>query len=188
MVTAMRHTRSRQTGTSLIEVLVAMVILAIGLMSLVGLQGRLHLLQTESYQRSQALILLNDYASRMVLNRNDAAAYVTAAPLGTGTACQADPVTRQELDQADWCALLQGAAELQGANQVGAMVGARGCVEALATGDYLVTVAWQGMGPVSAPPAGVTCGANLYDTAGTACVNDLCRRVVTTVVRIATLT
>jgi type IV pilus assembly protein PilV len=51
--------------------------------------------------------------------------------------------------------------------------------------DYFVTVAWQGMTGISAPPAAVTCGANLYD--GGNCISDLCRRVVTTIVRIATL-
>jgi type IV pilus assembly protein PilV len=33
----------------------------------------------------------------------------------------------------------------------------------------------------------VTCGKDLYDTAGTRCVNDLCRRTVTTLVRIGAL-
>jgi len=33
----------------------------------------------------------------------------------------------------------------------------------------------------------VTCGQNLYD-GGTNCINDLCRRVVTVIVRISTLT
>ena len=60
-------------------------------------------------------------------------------------------------------------------------------VEELGGDEYLVTVAWQGLAPISAPPASVTCGQNTYNTAGTACVNDLCRRVVTTVVRIPTL-
>jgi len=51
-------------------------------------------------------------------------------------------------------------------------------------------VAWQGLAPISAPPANITCGANLYDGTGddAVCVNDLCRRVVTTLVRIGTLT
>jgi type IV pilus assembly protein PilV len=178
-----------QAGVSLVEVLVAMIILSIGLMSLVVLHGRLHVLQLESYQRSQALIILNDIASRIQLNRNSAAAYVTAAPLGVGAACPAGGATRQELDTEEWCAVLQGAAETLGANQVGAMVGARACIENIAVDEYLVTVAWQGMAPLSAPPAGVGCGAGAYDgAAGTPCVNDLCRRVVTTVVRIATLT
>jgi type IV pilus assembly protein PilV len=64
-----------------------MVILAIGLLALAGLQARLHLLQIESYQRAQALILLQDMTSRVVNNRYAAASYVTGAPLGTGAAC-----------------------------------------------------------------------------------------------------
>jgi type IV pilus assembly protein PilV len=182
--------RCRQSGVSLVEVLVAMVILAIGLLSLVVLHGRLHVLQLESYQRSQALIILNDMASRIQLNRNDADAYVTVDPLGTGTAdCDFGNATRQQIDSSEWCTALQGAAETLGADNVGAMVGARACVENIAAGEYMVTVAWQGMAPLSAPPVTVGCGAGEYDGgAGTPCVNDLCRRVVTTVVRIATLT
>jgi type IV pilus assembly protein PilV len=178
-----------QRGVSLIEVLIAMVILAVGLLGLVGLQGRLQVLQMESYQRAQALILVNDMASRIALNRNNAAAYVTANPLGTGNACPVANSTRVESDTRDWCYALLGAAETTGGTNVGAMVGGRGCVQSLGSNEYLVTVAWQGLGPVSAPPAGVTCGQNQYDGgAGSVCINDLCRRVVTTIVRIATLT
>jgi len=180
---------SRQDGVSLVEVLVAMIILSIGLLSLVVLHGRLHVLQLESYQRSQALVLLNDMASRIQLNRNAADTYVTVDPLGTGMVCDVGGATRQEIDANEWCAALQGAAETLGANQVGAMVGARACVENIAAGEYLVTVAWQGMAPLSAPPPSVGCGATLYDgPAESPCQDDLCRRVVTTLVRIATLT
>ncbi len=70
----------RSDGISLVEVLVAMVILSIGLLGLVVLHGRLHVLQMESYQRSQALILLNDMASRIALNRNAPTTYVTRGP------------------------------------------------------------------------------------------------------------
>jgi type IV pilus assembly protein PilV len=183
-----RHRRF-QSGTSLVEVLVTMVILSIGLLALVVLHGRLHLLQMESYQRSQALILLNDMAARITLNRNDVANYLTVAPLGVGNACPAGGPTRREADINEWCNALQGAAETIGVNLVGAMVGGRGCIEDIGGGEYMVTVAWQGQAPIAVPPASVTCGANLYDGAvNTPCVNDLCRRVVTTVVRIATLT
>lgn len=179
-----------QGGTSLVEVLVTMVILSIGLLALVVLHGRLHLLQMESYQRSQALILMNDMASRITLNRYDVDNYLTVGnPLGVGDACPAGGATRQEADISEWCDALQGAAETLGGNRVGAMVGARGCIEDIGGGEYLVTVAWQGQAPISAPPASVTCGAGLYDgPVGSPCQNDLCRRVVTTVVRIATLT
>ncbi|MGB5131873.1 MAG: prepilin-type N-terminal cleavage/methylation domain-containing protein, partial [Steroidobacteraceae bacterium] len=179
-----RHVRL-QGGTSLVEVLVTMVILSIGLLALVVLHGRLHLLQMESYQRSQALILLNDMATRIALNRNDVGNYLTGGtPLGVGQPCPVGTATRQEADLAEWCAALQGAGELLGANLVGAMVGGRGCIDDIGGGRYLVSVAWQGQAPISAPPAGLTCGANLYDGAvGTPCQGDMCRRVVSTVVR-----
>ena len=186
--------KQSQRGVSLVEVLVAMVILAVGLLGLVGLQARLHVLQMESYQRAQALILLNDMANRVALNRNNAASYVTASPLGVGAACPVANATRKERDVREWCLALQGAAETAaGGNNVGAMVGGRGCVARTdpdpgAPEEYLVTVAWQGLAPLSAPPASVACGANLYGAAGTPCVGDLCRRTVTTLVRISDLT
>jgi type IV pilus assembly protein PilV len=183
--------RQSQRGTSLVEVLVTMVILAIGLLALAGLQARLHVLQIESYQRAQALIILRDMAGRITNNRYDALSYLTdpAAPLGDG-ACPVAAGTRQEADTTEWCNAIVGAAETDtGGGMVGAMVGGRGCVEQIDLDEYLVTVAWQGLIPISAPPAGVTCGQNEYDGgAGSQCVNDLCRRVVTTVIRIPTLT
>jgi type IV pilus assembly protein PilV len=181
-------TPQSQRGTSLVEVLVTMVILAIGLLALAGLQARLHVLQIESYQRAQALILLRDMASRIANNRYEAAGYVTASPLGPDAAScpTAVATTRQEADVAEWCNHILGASETLGGSTVGSMVGGRGCVESLPDDEYLVTVAWQGLIPISAPPASVTCGENDYD-GGAQCTNDRCRRVVTTVIRIPTL-
>jgi type IV pilus assembly protein PilV len=70
---------------------------------------------------------------------------------------------------------------------MGAVIGGRGCVEDMGNNEYLVTVAWQGLVPISAPPDGVPCGKSLYDAAGTPCDNDRCRRTVTTLVRIGSL-
>lgn len=177
-------------GTSLIEVLVTILIVSFGLLGLAGLQSRMQMAEMESYQRAQALILLNDMASRIAVNRGEAADYPVAAPLvGAGMPCDATPVTRPELDAAVWCRALQGAAEVTSANQdVGAVVGGRGCVESLPNNEYMVTIAWQGLTPMSAPPASVACGQNLYDDAASGCAADRCRRVVTTIVRIAPLT
>jgi type IV pilus assembly protein PilV len=186
-----------QRGTSLVEVLVTMVILAFGLLGAAGLQARLQLADMEAYQRAQALILMDDIANRIATNRAHAAAYVTGAgsPLGTGMTCPASPVTLQQTDTVQWCNALRGVAEVAGANKVGAMLGARGCVEALTpttNNEYMVTVVWQGLAPISAPPASIACGANLYDGAvgstSSNCAADRCRRVVTTIVRIAGLT
>jgi type IV pilus assembly protein PilV len=125
------------------------------------------------------LILLNDMASRIAANRANAATYVTGGtPLGGTAACPGG-------DAGEWCNALEGAAEISGGN-VGAMIGGRGCVDDLGGGEYLVTVAWQGLRPTAAPPAGVTCGQTLYD-GGAGCTGDLCRRTVTTIINAAPL-
>jgi type IV pilus assembly protein PilV len=174
-------------GTSMIEVLVTLVIVAIGLLGLAGLQSRLQVSEMEAYQRAQALILLNDMASRLAANRRNALDYDTGGAVGVGTDCAAlGNVTRQQQDATAWCNALQGAGETLGGSRVGAMVGGRGCVQAIDAETFLISVAWQGLTPISVPvPA---CGQGAYDTAGTACTGDLCRRVITTIVRIGNLT
>lgn len=181
-----------ERGASLIEVLVTILIVSFGLLGLAGLQSRMQLAEMESYQRAQALILMNDMASRIAVNRGmaaDYADYVTAVgPLGAGMTCPTNPVTRPEIDSAVWCNALQGAAEVTAANNdVGAVVGGRGCVESLPNDEYMVTVAWQGLTPIAAPAASVACGQGLYDDAASNCTADRCRRVVTTIIRIGTL-
>jgi type IV pilus assembly protein PilV len=175
----------------MIEVLVTLVIIAFGLLGMAGLQMRLQVSEMESYQRSQALLLLNDMANRIAVNRTAAlaGAYLVPvnAPLGAGAACPGAVGTRAQLDLKEWCEGLLGAGEALGDASTGAMIGGRGCVESVG-GDLLVTVAWQGLTPISAPPASVACGAGSYNAAaGSPCVDDLCRRTVTTLVRIATL-
>lgn len=182
--------RRAQRGTTMIEVLVTVVVLAVGLLGLAGLQSRMQLSEMESYQRAQALLLLDDMANRIATNRNSAASYVTgtANPLGADMTCPTTTGTEKEKDFSEWCRALQGAGEASGVNRVGAMVGGRGCVEDLGGGAYLVTVAWQGMTPIFAPKDSVACGKNSYDgVSGSQCANDLCRRALTTIVRIATL-
>jgi len=185
------HFQQVQRGMTLIEVLVTILILSIGLLGMAGLQSRLQMSEMEAYQRAQALLLLNDMANRIATNRNFAASYVTgtSSPLGAGMDCTSITTSnQQQIDAGEWCNALQGAGETSGTSNLGAMLGGRGCVENLGSGQYLVTVAWQGLTPISAPPSSVACGAGSYDgPTGSACVNDLCRRAVTTIVRVATL-
>jgi len=180
-----------QHGITLVEVLITLVILAIGLLGLITLQARVQVLQAEAYQRAQALMLLKDMAGRLANNRNNAAAYVTGAGpgdfLGMGMTCPAAGATRQTRDRAEWCTALRGAGEQLGTSNVGAMVGGRGCIADVGDGEYLITVAWQGLTPVGAPPASVRCGAGQYGAVDTPCAGDVCRRVVTTVIVIPDL-
>jgi type IV pilus assembly protein PilV len=188
----MRQTpRASQRGFLMIEVLITMFILVIGLLGVVGLQARAQQAETESYQRSQALILLRDMADRMSANRANVANYVTASALGTGdnnSVCTA-PASTVDIDKCAWSTALIGAAETTGAcniatgaNCVGAMIGARGCITQLDAVNriYLIQVVWQGLAPTAAPPASVTCGANQYGP-------EELRRAVTTVVQIGDL-
>lgn len=188
MVRAAQPRCARQDGSSLLEVLVTVIIIAVGLLGLAGLLGRLHTSEMEGYQRAQAVILLEDMVHRIDANRKAASAYVTTAdsPLGAGMSCPSAAGTLQQRDASQWCAALQGAAEKTGTSNVGAMIGGRGCIEDLGNSEYMVTVAWQGMGAVSAPPDSVACGKDLYND-NAACASDRCRRVVTSIVKIAPL-
>lgn len=178
-------------GFSLIETLVTIVILMIGLLGLAGLQVRALTSQMESYQRSQALVLLKDMADRIETNRANASGYVTTgltpAFVGTGLGSCAASGVGSAGDLCEWHAALLGAAEVDSSgNKVGAMIGARGCVYQIAApdpasgvpGQYLVAVAWQGLNNTAAPA--VNCGINQYG-------NEALRRVVTLPVSIAIL-
>ena len=185
----------RQGGVTIIEVLVTLLIIALGLLGLAGLEARLQSSEMESYQRAQALVLLDDMVNRLNTNRADAANYADAAPLtgpmGVGMTCPTSTSTQRAVDMKEWCNALQGAAELSGSSRIGAMIGGRGCIEDLGTGAagdqaYQVTVAWQGMTPLAAPTEG--CGQGSYNgPTGSLCQNDRCRRAVSVVVRIGNL-
>lgn len=169
-----RHRRpARERGATLIEILVAMVILVVGLLGLIGVMIQSQRAHLESYQRSQALMLVQDMAARINANRAAADCYTMAGTLGTGkdtgtinvAACtvgSAAQRVRALSDLASWNELLRGSAETSGANQIGAILGARGCIAKGASGVFLVTVAWQGVQSAGVPPAGITCGAGAY--------------------------
>lgn len=187
--------RSRlQRGFGMIEVLVTMFILLTGLLGLVKLMAHSQRGEMESYQRGQALVLLQDMVGRINANRTAAGCYaITDAIAGTpyiGTGSLALPpcslgtvqaYTTANSDLAAWDNLLKGAAETSSGNLVGAMIGARGCVTyTAATGVYLVSVVWQGLADSAAPAASLNCGAGLYGS-------EAKRRVVSASLKIANL-
>lgn len=160
-------------GTSLIEVLITIVILAFGLLGVAGLQAKMSLAEMESYQRSQALLLLEQITDRINANRVQAASYVTAGTVGTGDSQPSDCSALAQgpnRDLCDWSNALKGAAEQKAAANVGGIVGARGCIIQVQAPDptlgvcspgiYQVSIAWQGMSPTAAPA--LACGQDLY--------------------------
>lgn len=178
----------RQHGFTMIEVMITIVILSVGLMGLAGLQARGITAQKEAYQRAQALVLVNDMASRVISNRPQA---IAGSYLATGTntrgrgfngsatlGCAA--LTGNALDFCEWHNLLLGSA-----TGSATLTGARGCVYDISVATpnteraYLVAVAWQGYAPTAAPA--LDCGKNQYGA------NDAFRRVLTKIVTIPVL-
>ena len=160
-----RNTPCKQSGTSMIEVLVTLIILLVGLLGLAGLMMQGQRSEMESYQRVQALVLLQDMVGRINASRLNAASYV--ANVGTGdtqpaaSACAAQ-ATIPARDLCEWSNALKGAAE---AGNTGAMLGGRGCVTYNAASSVaMVSVAWQGLGDTAAPPASLSCGTGLYSS------------------------
>ncbi|MEY5097493.1 MAG: hypothetical protein RJA36_212 [Pseudomonadota bacterium] len=181
------HLASPAEGFSMIEVLVTIIILTVGILGLFGLSTRLQLHQLEAYQRAQALILLKDMENRIAANPLNAANYVTGVvtPIASNSICPSASTTPQEKDFLAWCSAILGAGETYNDSNAGALIHGLGCIEAIGNNQYLVTVAWQGMGALGSPP-GSTCGVGAYN-AVSGCANDACRRTVSTTVRIANL-
>ena len=180
-------------GFTMLELLISLLIVLLGVLGLAGLIARSSQAEMESYQRVQALMLVQDMADRINANRKVASCYsngATGVQLGTagtgytGTPACAAGTTQQNAravaDLTAWHNLLTGSAEVLSASNVGAMIGARGCINQIsaATQTYIVSVVWQGLAATAAPAN--TCGQNLYG-------NDNLRRVVTVTFRIATL-
>jgi type IV pilus assembly protein PilV len=77
----------KQTGFTLIEVLVAVVILALGLIGLAGLQATGLANNQSAYNRSQVSQLAYDITDRMRSNSSVAASYVAATAAGSIPVC-----------------------------------------------------------------------------------------------------
>ena len=205
------HGLAASGGFTLIEVLVTLVLLALGLIGVIGLQARGQQAELESYQRGQAIALVQDMVDRINTDRAAAHAlsYVTSTPVGGGSALtDCTSLTGAQYDLCDWGNELSGAAEANGTctigagnagGCVGAMLGAVGCVTYNAateladsngntetgTGVYTVTVAWQGIAPTSVTPAN-TCGQGLYPV-GAPGTSDAWRRIAVATLRIGNL-
>lgn len=157
--------KTRQSGISMIEVLVSIVIVVLGLLGLAGLLSRATVSEMESFQRAQAIVLVQDMVDRINANRKNSMSYVTATPLGTGNSvASCAGLNSFARDRCEWNNALLGASESSGGVKLGAMIGARGCVEntvAAMPREFVVSVVWQGLTPTAAPGA-TDCGTGEY--------------------------
>lgn len=207
----MLNSRGKQSGLSMIEVLVTLVILMVGLLGLAGLQTQGLRSEMESYQRVQALILLQDMVGRINANRGNNSVPTDCSAL-TGQvryACEWANVTAninayvapdigtpgdgqlavcaapsgQARDRCEWSNALKGAGEKSGLSSVGAMIGGRGCVTLVSSdaSQISVLVSVAWQGMGKTFSATNLCGKDQYGD------NDARRRVVSLTVNIANL-
>ena len=149
----------RQTGFSIIEVLVALLVLAIGLLGLAALQAQGLRFNHDAYVRSQATNLAYDIVDRMRANRANVAAYTTPDP---GLAC--DPTDASiNMDLSCWYESLDAT-----------LPGGDGLITANATANfYDVTVRWIDRTPrdfggvVQVPSTAGQCGSSSPGASGT---------------------
>lgn len=162
--------KQQQRGFGLIEILVALLVVAIGLLGTITLHTRASQAELESYQRVQAMLLMEDIVNRMSANRRNRACYAlnryglnnigTGVDIVVGDVNSCDAMTGDDL--VAWHGMLLGRSAVMNGNNVGAMVGARGCIEQIADRQYRVTIAWQGMQATVAPDVALDCGAGAY--------------------------
>lgn len=172
----------RQSGFSLIEVIITMFIVAIGVLGLAGLQVRALNAEIESVSRGQAMLMVNELADRIESNLANISGYnqsgVTFGTGHTNTCVSANPgsLTAQasccraitniaNRDLCEWDLALQGIGTSSGANKLGGLGQARGCVALTATANvYQVDIVWQGRDATGAVPSDVTCGSTAITT------------------------
>lgn len=177
-------------GFTLLEVLITLIILAIGMLGLANLQSKIHVTEIESYQRAHAVLLMQDMVDRLNSNRHPTALarYAGANTLGTATAEDCSAATLAAIaatngqrlaatDRCQWSSALLGASERRDTNgdgvpdaNAGGMIGARGCIVQVqapnpaagvcSPGIYRVTVVWQGLHKTAKPAD--ACGKDLY--------------------------
>lgn len=177
-----------QRGVTMIEVLVALLILTVGLLGVAGMQARMQTAEVEAFQRAQAVVLLQDMVDRINANRKNAASYATGSVvLGTSTTldCSAPGTDIALKDKCAWSDALTGAAETKGSSKLGAMNEARGCITvpvATMPREVVVAVVWQGIVPTVAAGA-TTCGSGVAAYGS----DDKLRRAMTARVKIGCL-
>jgi len=174
--------RQRQSGISMLEVLISVFVVAIGLLGIAALQFMSKRSNFEAVQRTTATLLASDIIERMRANPTQLLNYAGDAtspitPLGgpTATRTQASPDCSTancdsfELSQYDlweWETALNGLSDTDTASgaSTGGLVAPTACIttEAAAgvvdrSGKYTVAIAWRGATQMANPTVN-TCG------------------------------
>lgn len=150
---------SIQGGFTLIEVLIAILVISVGLLATASLQLLSKRSNYDAAQRTTAAHLAGDLLERMRSNPAALINYVSDGPLGGGTLgdpavdcegagadCTAVELAAYDLWQ--WEQALDGADEIQDGAAAGGLVSAQACITGPGFGGngiYTVAIAWRGM-------------------------------------------
>jgi type IV pilus assembly protein PilV len=158
-----------QGGFTLIEVLIAILVISVGLLATASLQLLSKRSNYDAAQRTTAAHLAGDLLERMRSNPAALINYLPGAPRrrtlsapadcqGAGANCTADELAAYDLWQ--WEQSLDGANEIQDGAAAGGLVSAQACITGPGFGGngvYTVAIAWRGMTD-STNPATDPCG------------------------------
>lgn len=154
-------------GFSLIEILVALFVFAIGILTVAGLQIVSKRANYEAVQRTSATYLAYDIVERMRANADELGIYVDDAPgalRALGVNCKTTDCTPVELanfDVWEWQQAISGTAEMRDGASTGGLINPTGCIAGPGVGGqgtYTITIAWQGVDALTNNNVANTCG------------------------------
>ena len=159
-----RQVARRQSGFGLIEILITLLIAAVGLLGAASMQLLSKRSNFDAAQRTTAAHLGQDLLERMRSNPAALITYIEAGELGGGSLaepgllCTDDTVCNAEelatYDRWEWELALDGAFETQDGEAAGGLAGAQACIRGPAfgaTGTYEVAIAWRGTTELTNP-------------------------------------
>ncbi|MFT4823997.1 MAG: type IV pilus assembly protein PilV [Halioglobus sp.] len=161
-VLSKKYRAREETGFTLIEALIAFVILSVGLLGIVSLQALSKQSQHQAVQRARAISMADSIVERIRINPGGLATYnIGLTPLGGGTVssepapnCRTAICTPTQLathDLWEWEQALDGAMVKAGTINTSGLIEPKGCIvfdpapSRLRTGLVNIIIQWQGL-------------------------------------------
>jgi type IV pilus assembly protein PilV len=148
---------SRQRGVGMIEVLIAILVMAVGILGMASVQLVSKRTSFEAVQRVTAVFLAEDILQRIRTNSSVLASYngvtVHAGAVPATQACTSGAPCNAEANMAaydveQWYNAVAGVAETQSGTNAGGLVNPVGCITV--NGNLVtVAIAWRGFQPMT---------------------------------------